>query len=202
MKFILGYKLGMSQMFDEKGRCWPVTLIEAGPCYVAQIKTKERDRYEAIQIGFKETKKLKGPQEGHLKKINKKLKHLREFRGDVDTDTFRVGDEISVSTFKEGGKIVISGVSKGKGFAGAVKRWGFKERAAAHGVKHEMRTLGSIGCRFPQRVIKGKKMPGRMGSEKTTIKNLRILKVDPENNLLVIKGAVPGRVGTLLEIKG
>jgi len=195
MKFILGKKLGMSQFFDEKGKEIPVTLIEAGPCYVTQIKTKEKDGYQAIQMGFEKiTKKKK------IKKtmVGKEFKYLREFRD----GEFKVGDEILVSIFKEGEKISVSGISKGKGFAGAVKRWKVAGFPKTHGTKHGLRTIGSVGSRFPQRVIKGKKMPGRMGGERITIKNLEVVKIDPEKNLIAIEGAVAGRKGTLLEIRG
>lgn len=192
MKFILGLKLGMSQIFDEKGNVVPITLIEAGPCTVTQIKTKEKP--EAIQIGFQKlkAKKVKKPQK------QKPFRYLREFRG--DTSKHKVGEKIDVSVFQEGDIIKVSGISKGKGFQGAVKRWGFHGRGASHGVKHEARTLGSVGMSFPERVIKGRKMPGRLGSERVTIKNLEIVKIDKENNLLAVKGAVPGRKGILLEI--
>ena len=194
MKFILGLKLGMSQIFDEKGNVVPVTLVEAGPCRVAQVKTKEKDGYGAIQVGFQKLKpkKVKKP----LKK--KPFRYLREFRGEVSE--YKIGDDVDVSVFQEGDTVKVSGISKGKGFQGAVKRWGFSGRDATHGVKHEHRTLGSVGTTGPQRVIKGKKMPGRMGTERVTVKNLKIVKIDKENNLLAIKGAVPGRKGTLLEI--
>jgi len=196
MKFILGLKLGMSQIFDEKGNQIPVTLIEAGPCYVTQIKTKDKDGYEAAQIGFQKIKKQK-----KIKKPMRKKPYrwLKEFKG----GEYKAGDEINVSVFQEGDMVKLAGVSKGKGFQGAVKRWGFKGKlSATHGTKHEHRTLGSIGSSFPERVIKGKKMPGRMGFERVTVKNLKIIKVDKENNLLAVKGAVPGRRGTLLEIRG
>jgi len=201
MKFILGQKLGMSQIFDEKGNVVPVTLIEAGPCWVTQIKSEEKDKYEAIQIGFGKLKekKVKKPQK------HKPYKYLREFKNKelgIKNQELRIGDKIEVSVFQEGDKVKISGISKGKGFAGAVKRWGFHGRPSTHGTKHEERTIGSTGSRFPQRVIKGRKMPGRMGVERVTVKNLKIAKVDLENNLLAVKGAVPGRKGTLLEIRG
>ncbi len=195
MKFILGLKLGMSQVFNEKGKVIPVTIIEAGPCQVTQIKTKEKDEYEAVQVGFwKISKKNK------IKKTmkGKEFRYLREFRN----GEYKVGDKIDVSIFQEGNKVKVSGLSKGKGFAGVVKRWGFHGKNATHGVKHEERTIGSIGSRIPQRVIKGKKMPGRMGGERVAVRNLEIVKVDIENNLLAIKGAVPGRRGILLEIQG
>lgn len=183
----------MSQIFDEKGDVVPVTLIEAGPCQILQIKTKEKDGYEAVQIGFRKIekkKKIKKPMQ------KKPFRFLREFPG----KDYKAGTEIDVSLFQEGDLVKVSGVSKGKGFQGAVKRWGFSGRDATHGVKHEHRTLGSVGTTGPQRVIKGKKMPGRMGVERVTVKNLKIVKVDKENNLLAVMGAVPGPKGTLLEI--
>ena len=204
MKFILGLKLGMSQIFDEKGNVVPVTLIEAGPCIVTQIKTKEKDGYSAIQIGFGEAKKMTKAIAGHLKKLGKLL-FLREFRNEepkIDDKELKRGDKIDVSIFKEGDKVKVSGLSKGKGFAGVVKRWHFKGRPATHGTKHELRTPGSVGTSFPERVIKGKKMPGRMGFERVTISNLKVVRIDPENNFLAIKGAVPGPKGALLEIRG
>ncbi len=197
MKFILGKKVGMSQIFDEKGNQIPVTLVEAGPCKVLQIKTKEKDGYEAVQFGFEKiTKKQK------IKKTmkGKEFRYLREQRTE-NREQYRAGDEIDVSIFKEGDKVKVSGISKGKGFAGVVKRWGFSGRNATHGVKHEERTPGSVGSSFPERVLKGKKMARRMGGERVTVSNLKIAKVDPENNLLAVKGAIPGRRGTLLEIK-
>ena len=211
MKFLLGQKLGMSQVFDEKGKRIPVTLVEAGPCVVTQVKTEEKDGYQAIQLGFKKIekeKKIKKPMR------KKPFRWLREFKGEEsklssspvasarEDGEYKVGDQIDVSVFQEGKKVKVSGISKGKGFQGAVKRWGFSGRGASHGVKHEARTLGSVGSSFPERVIKGKKMPGRMGSERTTVKNLEIVKIDKENNLLAVKGAVPGKKGTLLEIRG
>lgn len=194
-KFILGQKLKMSQVFDDKGNVVPVTLIEAGPCKVLEIKTKERDGYNALQVGFKKIekkKKIKKPME------KKPFRFLREFKN----GEYKVGDKIDVSVFQEGDLVKVSGISKGKGFQGAVKRWGFSGGGASHGVKHEHRTLGSVGTSFPERVIKGRKMPGRMGFERMTVKNLKVVKIDKENNLLVIKGAVPGSRGTLLEIRG
>lgn len=211
MKFILGLKLGMSQIFDEKGNVLPVTIIEAGPCEITQIKKEEtkdgysaggdissKARYKAVQLGFQKLK------ENKVKKSQKQkpFRRLREFREDTDISQYKVGDSVNVSIFQEGDKVKISGFSKGKGFAGVVKRWGFHGRPATHGTKHEQRTPGSTGSSFPERVVKGRKMPGRMGYERVTVKNLKVVKVDPENNLLAIKGAVPGRKGTLLEIRG
>jgi large subunit ribosomal protein L3 len=194
MRFILGKKIGMSQIFNEKRETVPVTLIEAGPCYVTQIKEKNKDGYQALQIGFvKKSKKVKKTEKG------KEYKYLREFP--VLDSQVSIGDKIDISIFKEGEKVKISGKSKGKGFQGGVKRWGFSGRNATHGVKHEHRTLGSVGSAFPERVIKGRKMPGRMGFERVTVKNLEIVKIDKENNLLAVKGAIPGAKGTFLEIK-
>ncbi len=213
----------MTQIFDEKGNVLPVTLIEAGPCLVTQIKTEGKDGYEATQIGFLKKKQLK-------KTENKKgYRYLRECRGiienkeapqseekkdeggdskekpeketkEAEPEKIKKGSEINVSLFSKGDTIKISGFSKGKGFQGAVKKWGFSGRNATHGVKHEHRTLGSVGSTDAARVFKGKKMPGRMGHTKNTIKNLEIIDVNPENNILVVKGAVPGPKGTLLEI--
>lgn len=222
MKFILGKKLGMSQIFDEQGRVIPVTLIEAGPCFVIQSKTKEKDGYQAFQIGFEEIKgksakggsplktdapleraygrKVKKPQEGHFKKANlgKAFRYLKEFAGN-DLD-LKVGDKIDVSIFRQGEIVKVTGVSKGKGFQGVVKRHGFSGFPASHGTKHGLRAPGSIGSSWPERVFKGKKMAGRMGHQKVTVRGLEIVQVDQENNLLAVKGAVPGKRGTLLEI--
>ena len=210
MKFILGLKLGMAQVFDEKGDVIPVTLIEAGPCTITQIKIGEPqsttkgklpatdDSYEAIQIGLQQLKEKK------VKKTQKKkpFRYLREFRGDIDISKYKEGDRVDASTFQEGDMVKITGISKGKGFSGVVKRWGFHGRPATHGTKHELRTPGSVGSSFPERVTKGKKMAGRMGHERITIKNLKIIKVDPEKNLIAVRGAVPGVKGDLLEIRG
>ena len=191
----------MSQIFDEKGKIVPITLIEAGPCQVLQVKTEEKDGYNAIQIGFmKKAKKIKKTEKGKEYRYKKEFKIVKEDKSSFPA--FAVAQVIEVSVFKEGEKIKVSGISKGKGFQGAVKRWGFAGRGASHGVKHEARTLGSTGGAFPERVIKGRKMPGRMGSEKITIKNLKIVKIDEENNIIAVKGAIPGRKGTLLEIRG
>lgn len=183
----------MSQIFDEKGNVVPVTLIEAGPCQVTQVKTKEKDGYQAVQIGFEKIEKAK-----KIKKTmkGKEYKYLKEF----EDGELKVGDQILTTVFKEGEKVNVSGVSKGKGFAGVVKRWHFKGQFKTHGTKEKWRSPGSIGQRWPQRVVKGKKMGGRMGSDRTTVKNLKIAKIDPENNILAVKGAVPGRNGILLEI--
>ncbi len=204
MKFILGQKIGMSQIFDENGNQIPVTLVEAGPCEVLQVKTKENDGCEAVQLGWRKIEKKK-----KIKKTmkGKEFRYIKEFKVQPTTNnqqptTFKAGDKIDVSVFREGDKVKISGISKGKGFQGVVKRHGFHGRNATHGVKHEERKPGSIGSSWPERVIKGRKMPGRMGAERVTVKNLKIVKVDKENNLIAVKGAVPGYRGTLVEVRG
>lgn len=196
MKFLLGKKIEMTQVFDEQGNVIPVTLISAGPCFVTQIKSQDKDSYEAVQIGFEKIAKANKIKKTMKTKPYRFLRELRNGAGDG-----KIGDEINVSIFEQGDMVKVSGISKGKGFAGAVKRWGFVDKAKAHGAK-DMRQLGSIGARYPQRVLKGKKMPGRMGYERISVKNLEVIKVDKENNILAVKGAVPGRRGTLLEIKG
>lgn len=186
----------MSQIFDDKGNMIPVTLIEAGPCEVTQVKTSGKDGYEAIQIGFQKIEKqnrIKKPQQ------KKPFKWLKEFKD----NGVKFGDKIDISIFKEGDKVKISGISKGKGFQGVVKRWGFHGRASvSHGTKHELRTPGSTGSSMPEHVTKGRKMAGHMGAERVSVKNLKIVKIDLENNLLVVRGAVPGRRGILMEIRG
>ena len=200
MKFILGKKIGMTQVFNEQGQVVPVTLIEAGPCFVIQNRTKEKDGYEAAQIGFEEMKesKVKKPQKGHFKKTNlgKNFRYLREFKD----KGLKIHQKIDVSIFIPGEIVTVSGISKGKGFQGVVKRHGFSGFPASHGTKHGLRAPGSIGSAWPQRVFKGKKMAGRMGSDRVTVQGLEIAEVDLDNNLLAIKGAVPGKRGTLLEI--
>ena len=184
----------MTRIFKD-GKFIPVTLIEAGPCKVLQVKDKKKDGYEAVQVGFEEiTKKnrLKKPAKG------KHFKYIREFPLEKE---FKVGDTIDISDFKEDSSLKISGISKGKGFQGGVKRWGFSGANATHGTKHNERKIGSIGSAYPQRVIKGRKMPGRMGSDRITVKNLKLVKVDPDKNIIAVKGAIPGKPGTLLEIK-
>jgi len=194
MKFILAKKLGMSQIFDSKGKVIPVTLVEAGPCPVVQVKDT------SVQIGFQEKKDkhTNKAQQGHFKKngLDKNYRYLKEF----SDKNFKVGDIIKVDIFNPGEKIRVSGISKGKGFQGVVKRHGFSGANATHGTKHNERAPGSIGSAFPERVFKGMRMGGRMGAERITTKGLTIAEVDKENNTIAIKGAVPGRKGTLLEI--
>ncbi|MFW6283360.1 MAG: 50S ribosomal protein L3 [Minisyncoccales bacterium] len=196
MKFILGKKLKMSQIFKKDGTRVPVTLIDAGPCVVTQKKEKEKDGYESIQIGYEEItkdRKIKKTMKG------KAFKHLREFRGNVDD--YKEGDKIDVSQFEIGEKVKVTGKSKGKGFQGVVKRHDFSGQSRTHGTKKDHRIGGSIGSAYPQRVIKGRKMPGHTGAEKVTISNLKIEEIDKENNILAVKGGVPGAKGTLLKIE-
>ena len=198
MKFILGKKIGMSQVFSEDRKVTPVTLIEAGPCVVTQVKTEEKDGYQAVQVGFGERKKINRPLMGHLKDLGK-FRYLREIR-DVKED-MKIGDKIDAGVFKEGDKIKVVGISKGKGFQGVMKRHGFHGSPATHGHKHDHRAPGSIGSAFPEHVLKGKKMAGRMGGDRVTVKGLKVVKVDKENNLLAVKGAVPGKRGALLKVE-
>ena len=197
MKFILGKKVTMTQIFDQ-GKMIPVTLVETKPCQVLQIKTKEKDGYGAIQIGFDKIAKEK-----RIKKTmkGKEYRYLKEIRmAEPDLKNYKVGDSFE-SDFIEGDKIKAAGISKGKGYSGAVKKWGFKGRlSSTHGTKHELRTLGSTGQSGPGRLFKGRKMSGRMGAERVTVKNLRIIKIDKDNNLIAVKGAIPGIRGTLIEL--
>ncbi|MDD5012875.1 MAG: 50S ribosomal protein L3 [Candidatus Pacebacteria bacterium] len=194
MKCILGKKIEMTQVYDEKGNVIPVTLVKAGDCNVLQVKTKEKDGYSAIKIGFEDLPERK------IKKTRTGFRYVKEF--ECEEGSFNVGDVIEAGVFEQGNKVKVSGISKGKGFQGGMKRWGFHGKEASHGVKHEHRTIGSIGCSTPSRVIKGRKMPGRMGSDRVTVKGLEIIKIDKKNKIIAIKGAIPGRRGTLLEIKG
>lgn len=196
MKFIIGKKLGMTQIFEEDGRAVPVTLVEAGPCVVTDIKSKDRDGYDAVQIGFENLKENK-----ITKSKNKKpFKHLKENRN-ID-DALKIGDKIMADIFQEGEKVKVVGTSKGKGFAGVMKRWNFSGAGtSSHGTKHNNRKPGSIGSMFPQKVKKGRKMAGRMGTDSVTVKNIVIARVDIENNTIALKGAVPGKNGGLIVVK-
>jgi large subunit ribosomal protein L3 len=201
MTGILGKKLGMTQVYDESGRMWPVTVVEAGPCCVIQVKTREKDGYEAVKIGFSEVKKAKNlnkPLGGIFKKVGTNpYKILKEFpMGDL-----KVGEMLTVERFKKGDVISISGVSKGKGFQGVMKRHNYAGGPGSHGSMFN-RAPGSIGASsFPSRVWKNKGMPGHMGSERVTVKNLKVVEVKTDQNLLLIFGAVPGSPGTYLEIR-
>ena len=198
MKFILGKKVEMSQIFDEKGNVIPVTLISAGPCKISQVKNSEKDGYKAVQIGFDKKKRLTSALKGHLKDLGE-FAHIKEFRTEEVSDLKR-GDNITVGTFEIGEKVKVTGTSKGKGFQGVVKRWGFHGSPASHGHKDQLRMPGSIGATEPARVFKGKKMGGHMGNERISVKNLEIIKIDLENNILYVKGAVPGRRDSMVMI--
>ena len=202
MKGILGKKLGMTQIFTEDGVVIPVTVVEAGPNVVTQIKTVEKDGYTAVQIGFEDAKEksLNKPQKGHLAAANVLKKHLKEFRVDA-TEEFTVGQEIKADLFTVGEKIDVSGTSKGKGFQGPIKRHGQSRGPESHGSRYHRRP-GSMGaCSFPGRVFKNKKLAGHMGSVKVTVQNLEVVKVDADKNLILVKGAIPGPKGSVVTIK-
>jgi len=203
-KFILGKKIGMTQVFDENGIVIPVTVIQAGPCAVVQKKTVENDGYTAIKLGFENVpeKKLNKPEKGLFSKINvTPKKYLREFRTE-DIDKFEVGQQINVADmFSSGDRIDVSGISKGKGFQGVMKRFGSSRGPETHGSKYHRR-VGTMGAgTSPGRVFKGKKLPGHMGLEKVTVQNLDVVKVDSERNLMLVKGAVPGPKGGLVIVR-
>jgi large subunit ribosomal protein L3 len=204
MKGILGKKVGMTQIFDEKGEAVPVTVIKAGPCFVTQVKTLERDGYTAIQLGFEEVKRksLTNAEWGHLSKNNlPPLRYLREIRVS-DAEDYEVGQKIRVSIFDVGDVVDVTGISKGRGFAGVVKRHGFRGGPKTHGQSDRHRAPGSIGqTTRPGRVYKGKRMAGHMGVERVTVQNLKVVLVDPERDLLAVKGSVPGSRNSLLIIK-
>ena len=197
-KAIIGKKIGMTQIFDEKGRVVPVTVVEAGPCVVTQKKTVENDGYEAIQVGFGDQKpqRVSKPLMGHFNKGNVAPKKvLKEFRLD-DCSAYNVGDLIKADVFANGDKIDVTGISKGKGYAGVIKRWSFHRLKETHGTGPVARHGGSNGAiSDPSRVWKGKKMAGHLGAEKVTVQNLIVVKVDAENNLIAVKGAIPGPNG-------
>ncbi len=194
-KGLIGKKLGMTQIFDEKGNVIPVTVVELGPCPVVQKKTAENDGYEAVQLGFDDKKvtRVNKPMKGHFDKAGVAPKRiLREFRLE-DTSALNVGDIVKADIFAAGDKIDVVGTSKGKGTAGAIKRWNFSRLKESHGTGPVARHAGSLGaCSDPSRVFKGKKLAGHLGAERVTIQNLEVVKVDVENNLIAIKGAVPG----------
>jgi large subunit ribosomal protein L3 len=197
---IIGKKIGMGQIFGDDGKAEAVTAIEAGPCVVTQIKTQAKEGYNAAQLGFEESKGLNSPQKGHLKKLGQ-FRHLQEFRL-ADTKGVKVGDKIDVSLFKEGDLVNITGVSKGKGFAGVVKRYHFAGGPKTHGQSDRHRAPGSIGSTTsPGRVLKGKRMAGHMGNRRVTVRHLQVYKADPERNLLMVRGAVPGAKNGLVLIK-
>jgi len=202
-KAILGTKIGMTQIFDETGKVVPVTVIMAGPCTVVQKKTVETDGYEAIQVGYGEVKEkqVNKPLKGHFAKADTaNKKYLRELRLD-DISAFEVGTEIKADIFEAGEKIDVTGISKGKGFAGPMKRWGLHRGPMTHGSGYH-RGSGSMGaCSAPGRVMKGKKLPGHMGVKKVTVQNLEVVKVVADENIILVKGAVPGNKGGLVTVR-
>ena len=197
---IIGKKLGMTQIFRDDGKAEAVTAVEAGPCTIVQIKTADKEGYNAVQFGFGEAKRLKSPQQGHLKDLGQ-FRYLRELRVD-DIEGLAIGDKVDVSLFNEGDMVDVTGISKSKGFAGVVKRWGFAGGPKTHGQSDRHRHPGSIGASSsPGRVFKGMRMAGHMGNRRVTTKNHSLVAVDEENNLLVVKGAVPGPPGGYVVVR-
>ena len=204
MQVILGTKIGMTQIIGEDGTVTPVTILQAGPATVTQIKTVETDGYNAVQVGYGGSQNLSKSVAGHVKKAGENInpKILKEFRVDEIPEGLKLGDKITVDSFKLGDKVAVTGTSKGKGFAGTVKRWNFNESRNTHGFKGNIRRVGSIGSMYPQKVFKGKKMPGRMGHDQVTVKNLVVAYIDVEKNLLGLKGAVPGPSKGIVSVEG
>jgi large subunit ribosomal protein L3 len=197
---LLGRKIGMTQVFTEGGTMEPVTAIEAGPCIVTQIKTPDREGYSSVQLGFTEAKSLNSPERGHLGKLGL-FRHLREFRV-ADTADIELGHRIDVSLFQPGDSVDVSGTSKGRGFAGGVKRHHFRGGPKTHGQSDRHRAPGSVGAGTdPGRVLKGQKMAGHMGNERVTVKRLKVISADADRNLLLVRGTVPGARNGLLEIR-
>lgn len=203
MQVILGTKIGMTQIIGEDGMVTPVTILQAGPATVTQIKTVESDCYNAVQVGYGQGKNLSKSVSGHVKKTGANInpKVIKEFRT-ANTPDLKVGDVLTVENFKLGDKVAVTGTSKGKGFAGSIKRWNFQESRNTHGGQGNIRRVGSIGAMYPQKVWKGKKMPGRMGHDQVTVKNLVVAFIDKENHLLGLKGAVPGPKKGLVTVEG
>ncbi|PKM62662.1 MAG: 50S ribosomal protein L3 [Firmicutes bacterium HGW-Firmicutes-21] len=203
-KGMIGRKLGMTQIFDEKGNVIPVTVINAGPCVVTQKKTKEKDGYEAVQLGFSdiEERKLTKPAKGHFLKAKVSFKkYLKEFKLE-DTAAMNVGDIITADTFTLGEKVDITGITKGRGFSGVIKRWGAHRLRMTHGTGPVHRQVGSMGANSdPSRVFKNKKMAGQYGNEQVTMQNLEVVKIDADKNLLAVKGAVPGSRGGIVFVR-
>jgi large subunit ribosomal protein L3 len=202
MKGLIGKKVGMTQLFDDSGKAVPVTVIKAGPCYVTQVRSVDNDGYQAVQLGYEETKsqRLTGGELGHLKKNDlPPLRYLKEFR---TSEEIEEGQMLTVEVFEEGERVDVVGKSKGRGFAGVVKRYGFSGGPKTHGQSDRQRAPGSIGAgSTPGRVYKGKRMPGRMGNDTVTSQNLLISRIDPENNIIAVRGSVPGPRNGLVVIK-
>ncbi|MBE6584076.1 MAG: 50S ribosomal protein L3 [Ruminococcaceae bacterium] len=202
-KGIIGKKIGMTQIFDEKGNVIPVTLIEAGPCVVAQKKTAENDGYDAVQLGFVDVKEkhVNKAEKGHFEKAGVSLKkHLKEFRLD-DCSAINVGDVITVDTFAAGEKVDVTGMTKGHGYSGVIKRWNHHHLRMTHGTGPIHRQPGSMGVIDPAHIFKNKKMAGQYGNEKVTVQNLKIVKIDSEKNLIAVKGAIPGAKAGIVFIR-
>ena len=204
MQVIIGTKIGMTQIIGEDGVVTPVTILQAGPTTVTQIKTVETDGYNAVQLGFGQGKNLSKSVAGHVKKAGQEEfapSVIREFRT-ANIPELKLGDTLTVANFVLGEKVTVTGTSKGKGFAGTVKRHNFSENRHTHGFKGNIRRVGSIGSMYPQKVIKGKRMPGRMGHDQVTVKNLVVAFIDTEKNLIGVKGAVPGPKKSVVTIEG
>ena len=202
-KGIIGRKVGMTQIFDEIGNVIPVTVIEAGPCVVAQKKTSENDGYDAIQLGFMEVKEkhMTKAEKGHFEKAGVAAKkHLKEFRLD-DCSAYNVGDVVTADTFAAGDKVDVTGMTKGRGYTGAIKRWNLHKLQATHGVGPIHRQSGSMGVIDPARIFKNKKMAGQYGNEQVTVQNLNVVKIDAEKNLIAVQGAIPGAKGGIVFIR-
>ncbi|MBR6098013.1 50S ribosomal protein L3 [Candidatus Saccharibacteria bacterium] len=204
MKIILGTKIGMTQIIGKDGIVTPVTVLQAGPCTVTQTKSVETDGYSAVQLAFGQGKNLSKAVSGHVKKAGKDInpKYIREFRVDEIPADLTLGSELTVSEFALGDKVQVTGTSKGKGFAGTIKRHNFQESRNTHGFKGDIRKVGSIGSMYPQKVFKGHPMAGRMGHERVTVKNLTVAYIDAEHNLIGLKGAVPGPNKGLVMVEG
>jgi len=202
-KFILGTKLGMSQLFDENSKVIPVTLVQTGPCHVLQVRNQEKDAYDAVQLGFLPKRKNNKPQSGHVRKSKVKangFRYIREFKLKKPAQ-LKTGEKITVSIFTKGDKLQVTGTSKAKGFQGVVKRHNFRGAPATHGTKHAHRQGGSIGATGPARVFKGTKMAGRMGAKTITIKNIVVVDINEKDNILILKGATPGNNKSLLRMR-
>ena len=198
---IIGKKLGMSLIYDDDGKALPVTLVQAGPCTVTQVKTESKDGYDSVQVGFSDSKKINSPQSGHQKRSGGQFSILQEF-GAEDFDQIEVGQKFTTEIFEEDTKIKVTGTSKGRGFSGGVRRYGFKGGPKTHGQSDRHRAVGSIGAgSSPGRVWPGTRMLGRYGNEKMTVTGLSVAKIDNDNNILVIKGSVPGPNGSTLRIE-
>ena len=203
MKSLIGTKIGMTQILSEDGIVTPVTLIQAGPCTVTQVKTVEKDGYKAVQVGFGQGKNLSNAVSGHVKAANVTPKIIREIRGiDFDEETTKVGSSFDVTVFEVGEKVNVTGTSKGKGFAGTVKRHNFNTSKRSHGGNGYVRKPGSIGSMYPQKIFKGKRMAGQMGAERVTVKNLVVAFVDAELGVIGVKGAIPGPRKSVVTIGG